>query len=309
MAESGAWRSLAGYNDYSPSMKETCINYFIRCLRKYVEDCVYAGVKHVFFFALDERYTIDTGYAYGDEAVPKHESAYRLEFNSCLRGLQNKYPDVVKILGSHSKEWREAFRHGSATPDQYHHTKDEQWRIGETACKLIIEALETQGAINTRVLLFTDSTLKSVNTAVGKSHACYDRNGNEVRALVVRGAGLCRKRKTFKKLIPFIFPHYAEWLWEACDWKDNEHSRERYNFVQGMDKVHYEGFYWPESWWKQKELEEAPDVSLPKSRRPSSARVKARKRSSHSRSSHSDPKSRRPSSARARARKRSSHSD
>ena len=88
---------LAGYNDYSPSMKETCLNYFIRCLRKYVEDCVAGGVRNVFFFALDERHTIDTGHWNGRETEPQHEVAYRIEFNSCLRGLQKTFPNVVQV--------------------------------------------------------------------------------------------------------------------------------------------------------------------------------------------------------------------
>ena len=81
-----------------------------------------------------------------------------------------------------------------------------------------------------------------------------------MRALVVPGAALCCKEKTFSRLIPFIFPDNAEWLWEACHCGKQDPD---YDFVKGMTKVQGEGFYWPESWWQRKKL----DLANPTKRR------------------------------------------
>ena len=102
-----------------------------------------------------------------------------------------------------------------------------------------MQALEERRASHMRVLLFTDSTLKWVNQAIGRSHACYDHNGNEVRALVVPSAALCRKKKAFLRPIPFISPNHVMWLWEACRWGNQDSD---YDFVMGMTKVQKEDF-------------------------------------------------------------------
>jgi hypothetical protein len=249
---------LAGYNDYKPDMRETCANYFMRCLRKYVEDCMAVGITRVYFFALDEQFTIDTGLYYEEQVNPPHEREYRREFNSCLRGLQKRYVDVVRVLDSN--EWREAFRHGEQTADQYHNSVEEQTEIGRLACELIMNSLHTDHDRDTNVLMFVDSTLRKVQ-GYQEINDCWDGAGNSIRSLVVPGASICRKSKNFLSIIPHIFgdPALVEDLWESCNpWRFRKNwNHEHYRNWQVSPLIEHSGYYWPDNELHQQEWDGA----------------------------------------------------